>query len=411
MKGIQLAALAGMILLQSACVSTSQTGREEPQARIARLLRETPLVDGHNDLVIHYHACRDGCPRGLDAHDIGAHAEGHTDIPRWRRGMLGAQLLNAGWHDNDAPTLVGTLQGLSFARELVARYPRDLALARTSADVRRVHADGRIAVLLGLEHPARLGSDEATVRRLAVEGLRSNILAYDKPSALADGHHGPAKHGGLSPLGRSMVGWMQRNGILVDLSHASAETMRDTLDIAAAPVIFSHSNAAALCDVPRNVPDDVLRRMRANGGIVMATFAPEFVDRAFGDWVASGDAYWEALMKQYDGDRARVDPLMEAWEREVPKPPVPGIAAMADHVEHIRDVAGIDHVGIGGDFDGISFTVVGLEDVSTYPRLFEELARRGWSDADLGKLAGENFLRVLDAADAAAGKAGTAAAR
>ena len=169
MKGTRIAVLAGMVLLLSACVSTPQAGRDEPHARIARLLRETPLVDGHNDLVIHYHACRDGCPRELDAYDIGAHAKGHTDIPRWRTGMLGAQLLNAGWHDNDAPTLAGTLQGLSFARELVARYPRDLALARTSAEVRRIHADGRIAILLGLEHPDRLGSDEATVRRLAAE--------------------------------------------------------------------------------------------------------------------------------------------------------------------------------------------------------------------------------------------------
>ena len=401
MESTRIFLLAGLILLLSACASAPRTGGEDPHARVARLLRETPLVDGHNDLMIHFHACRVGCPRGLDGYDIRGGAKGQTDIARWRQGMLGAQLLNSGWTDDDAPTLDGTLKGLAFARALVARNADQLVLARTSADVRTAHAAGRIAILLSLEHPQRLGHDEATVRRLATEGLRADILAYDAPTEYADGHAGPARHGGLSPLGREMVGWMQANGILVDLSHASADTARDVLDIAAAPVIFSHSNAARLCDVSRNVPDDVLRRMRANGGIVMATFVPEFVDKPFGDWVERGDAYWEALMKQHGGDRARVDPLMEAWEREFPKPPVPGIAAMADHVEHIRDVAGIDHVGIGGDFDGIDYTVEGLEDVSAYPRLFEELARRGWSDADLRKLAGENFLRVLDAADAA----------
>jgi len=390
--------LAAPLLLVACASAPSRV--EAPSARIARLLRETPLVDGHNDLVIHYHQCRDGCPRGLDAYDIAANAEGQTDIARWRKGGLGAQLLNSGWHRGE-PGFEGTLKGLAFVRALVARHSGDLVLARTSADVRRAHAEGRIAILLALENPGRLGANEAEVRRLAAEGVRSNLLAYDEPTEFADGHAGPARHGGLSERGREMVGWMQEHGILVDLSHASADTARDVLEMARAPVIFSHSNAAALADVQRNVPDDVLRRLPANGGIVMATFVPYFATREFSDWLARGDAYWEQLLEQHAGDRARVDPLMDAWERDNPQPPV-GVADIADHVEHIRDVAGIDHVGIAGDFDGIAFTVKGLEDVSTYPRLFEELARRGWSDADLRKLAGENFLRVLDAADAAA---------
>ncbi len=374
------------------------------QARVAHLLRETPLIDGHNDLMIHYHACRDGCPRGLDAYDISANAKGQTDIVRWRKGMLGAQLLNAGWTDDEAPTLDGTLQGFAFARGLVALHAGDLVLARTSAEIRQAHADGRIAVVLSLEHPERLGGDEETVRRLAAEGLRADILAYDGPTAYADGHAGPAKHGGLSPLGRQMVGWMQQHGVLVDLSHASADTARDVLDIAHAPIIFSHSNAAAQCAVSRNVPDDVLRRMAANGGIVMATFVPEFTRKDFDDWWNRGDVAWKQLLERFHGDRSKANPEMDRWERENP-PPVVTVADVADHVEHIRDVAGIDHVGIGGDFDGIDYTIQKLEDVSTYPRLFEELARRGWSDADLRKLAGENFLRVLDAADAFAARA------
>jgi membrane dipeptidase len=395
------AIIAGLLLL-AACATAPPDGSGTPEARVARLLRQTPLVDGHNDLVIHFHACRAGCPRGLDAYDITADAAGQTDIARWREGGLGAQLLNSGWR-RDEPGLDGTLKGLAFVRELVARHPRDLVLARTSEEVRRAHAAGRIAILLALENPGRLGATEAEVRRLAAEGVRANLLAYDGPSEFADGHEGPAAHGGLSERGRDMVAWMQRHGMLVDLSHASADTMRDVLDVATAPVLFSHSNAAALCDVPRNVPDDVLRRLAANGGIAMATFVPYFTARRFADWMAEGDAYWQQLAREHDGNRAFMDPLMDRWEREHPAPAVT-VADVADHVEHIRDVAGIDHVGIGGDFDGIAFTVAGLDDVSTYPRLLEELARRGWSDVDLAKLAGENFLRVLDQADAAAAK-------
>lgn len=389
----------------SACQSPAprkEVAAETTSVRIERLLRETPLVDGHNDLMIHYHACGKACPRGLDGYDITAGAKGHTDIARWRKGQLGAQLLNAGWTDDAAPTLEGTLKGFDFARALVARHAGDLVMARSSDQIRAAHAAGKIAIVQSLENPDRLGSDEATVRRLAAEGLRANILAYNAPTALADGHAGPAKHGGLSPLGREMVGWMQEYGILVDLSHASSDTARDVLDIATAPVIFSHSNASALCDVSRNVPDDVLRRLPANGGIVMVAFGSEFVSKPFADWMKSGDAYWMELMKQYAGDRARVGALFGQWEHDNPTPSPGTISDLADHIEHIRDVAGIDHVGIGADFDGIPATVSGLEDVSTYPRLFEELVQRGWSDADLKKLAGENFLRVLDAADAKA---------
>ncbi|HET6546534.1 MAG TPA: dipeptidase, partial [Rhodanobacteraceae bacterium] len=347
---------------------------------------------------IHYHACREGCPRGFDAYDIGAHVSGQTDIPRWRQGLVGAQLLNSGWLEAE-PDLAGTLKGFAFTRAMVARYPEQLALARTSTDVRRIHAAGKLAILLALEDPDRLGSDETTIERLAADGLRSDILAYEAPSALADGHAGLMTYGGLSPLGGRVVRWMQENGILVDLSHASADTARDVLDQAIAPVIFSHSSAAALCDVSRNVPDDVLRRMPANGGIVMVSFVPEFTSKEFSDWYDAGDAFWSRLLKDHGGDRALANPLMDAWEKAHPKPPVT-VADVADHVEHVRDVAGVDHVGLGSDFDGIDFTVSGLEDVSKFPNLLQELARRGWSDADLRKVAGENFLRVLDVADA-----------
>ncbi len=391
-------AFAAMWLALAGC-HTMVSGSVDPvRMRVASILRDTPLVDGHNDLHIHYHACREGCPRGFDAYDIGGHVSGQTDIPRWQQGMVGAQLLNSGWLDSE-PDLAGTLKGFAFTRAMAARYSDRLAMARTSADVRAVHATGKIAILLALEDPDRLGTDEAIIKRLAAEGLRSDILAYEEPSKLADGHAGPMKFGGLSPQGGKVVRWMQENGILVDLSHASADTARDVLDQAIAPVIFSHSSAAALCDVSRNVPDDVLRRMRANGGIVMVSFVPEFTRKVYSDWYDAGDTYWKQLLKDHGGDRTTAGPLMDAWETAHPAPPVT-VADVADHVEHVRDIAGIDHVGIGSDFDGIDFTISGLEDVSKFPSLLEELARRGWSDADLRKVAGENFLRVLDVADA-----------
>ncbi|MEO8459331.1 MAG: dipeptidase [Dokdonella sp.] len=391
--------IAVCCLVLSACHGITRASEEEPVAgRIERILRETPLVDGHNDLHIHYHACKEGCPRSFDAYDISGHVSGHTDVPRWRQGMVGAQLLNSGWLDSE-PGLDGTLKGFAFTRAMIDRYPDHFAMARTSADIRRIHTTGKLAILLALEDPERLGTDEATIKRLGTEGLRSDILAYNEPTALADGHAGPAKYHGLSPLGSQVVRWMQQNGILVDLSHASADTARDVLDQASAPVIFSHSSAAALCDVSRNVPDDVLQRLNANGGIVMVSFVPEFTRKEFADWYDAGDAYWSQLLKDHDGNRAVAGPLMDAWEKAHTKPAVT-VADVADHVEHVRSVAGIDHVGIGSDFDGIDFTVTGLEDVSKFPNLLMELARRGWSDADLRKVAGENFLRVLDAADA-----------
>ena len=238
--------------------------------------------------------------------------------------------------------------------------------------------------------------------------MRSDILAYDEPTALADGHAGPAKFGGLSPQGEQTVRWMQQNGILVDLSHASADTARDVLDLVTAPVIFSHSSAAALCDVSRNVPDDVLRRVTANRGIVMVSFVPEFTSKAFSDWYDAGGVFAMGVLKENGGDREKAKGALDAWEVANPQPPVT-VADVANHIEHVRDIAGIDHVGFGSDFDGIDFTVTGLEDVSKFPNLLKELARRGWSDADLRKVAGENFLRVLDAADATARLASSSA--
>lgn len=400
----RIVAASTLALALTACVSNRPSPvTESIEARVAHVLQQTPLVDGHNDLHIHYHACREGCPRGYDAYNIGSTVSGHTDLPRWKLGGVGAQLLNSGWL-NAEPALDGTLKGFAFTREMASRYPDRVAIARTSDEVRAIHRSGRLAILIALEDPDRISVDEATIKRLAAEGLRSDILAYDEPTALADGHAGPARFGGLSAQGEKTVRWMQENGILVDLSHASADTARDVLDQAIAPVIFSHSSAAALCDVSRNVPDDVLRRLTANGGVVMVSFVPEFTSKKFSDWYDAGGVFAMGVLKENGGDREKARAALDAWEKANPQPAVT-IAEVANHIEHVRDVAGIDHVGFGSDFDGIDFTVTGLEDVSTFPNLLKELAGRGWSDADLRKVAGENFLRVLDQADAVANTA------
>lgn len=397
----RISAIGLIVLALAACGRNQPTAEiESIDARVSRVLQQTPLVDGHNDLRLKYNACREGCPRGYDAYDIEASVSGHTDLPRWKLGGVGAQLLNSGWLAAE-PGVDGTLKGIAFTREMATRYTDRVAIAKTSAEVRAIHRSGRLAIVIALESPDRISVDEATIKRLAAEGLRSDILAYDQPSALADGHAGPAKFGGLSAQGEQTVRWMQENGILVDLSHASADTAHDVLDQAIAPVIFSHSSAAALCDVSRNVPDDVLRRLTANGGIVMVSFVPEFTSKAFSDWYDAGSVFAMRVLKENGDDREKTDAALDAWEKANPQPRVT-VSDVANHIEHVRDVAGIDHVGFGSDFDGIDFTVTGLEDVSKFPNLLKELARRGWSDSDLRKVAGENFLRVLDAADAAA---------
>jgi membrane dipeptidase len=241
-------------------------------------------------------------------------------------------------------------------------------------------------------------------------GVRYLGLTHNCSNEFADAALGAARHGGLSERGRALVRELNRLGVLVDLAHASPAAMRDALDISAAPVIWSHASAFALVDHPRNVPDDVLRRLPDNGGVVMITFVPAYVSQEHRDWEAAEDAERERLADAYGAEDPRAEAGIGRWRREHPMP-VATLAQVADHVEHVRRVAGVEHVGLGSDFDGISRVVLGLEDVSTYPALFAELSRRGWSETDLSKLAGGNVLRVLRAAEAAAGRlAGASAA-
>lgn len=387
--------------LIAALIAVPVVAREDPAATAREVLQATPLIDGHNDLFIGFMDCR-ACPRDFPAYDIGKRTSGDTDIPRWQAGMVGGTLLNVFGADASLNT---TLDAYDLLYRLATAHADRLAIAGSAADVRAIHKSGRIALIPSLESARRLDNDPAVLRMLHRLGLRAVTLAY-KTNDLADAADDAPKHGGLSPLGVNIVKAMNATGVLVDLSHTAPATMHDVLDISAAPVIFSHSNARALTDTERNVPDDVLRRLPKNGGIVMVAFVPYFTTPESARWEAATAAESDAIGAAVAAktlSEADADKRWAAWQAANPPPKVT-IAHVADHIDHIRRIAGPDHIGIGSDFDGVSTKVTGLEDVSTFPALFTELARRGWSKADLAKLAGENFLRVMAAAEVAAGR-------
>jgi len=367
------------------------------------LLRRFPLVDGHNDLPW---ALRERSPDGLAGVDLAGSVTGtHTDLPRLAAGGVGAQFWSvyvpASLSGDSAVTAV--LEQIDLARRMIARYPRATELALTAGDVERIFASGRVASLLGAEGGHAIAGSLGVLRMLYALGVRYLTLTHNSNVGWADSATDEPRAGGLTEFGRGVVREMQRIGMLVDLSHTSPDTMHDALGTAAAPVIFSHSSARAVCDTPRNVPDDVLARLKGNGGVCMVTFVPAFVSQQCADWLA--DLKAEASRRGLDPrDFDQLAGL--ATEREAAHPPPPAtLAQVADHIEHVRQVAGLAHVGIGGDFDGTPDVTVGLEDVSTYPALFAGLLARGWSESDCAALAGGNLLRVLREAESFAGPA------
>lgn len=337
---------------------------------VAEALRITPVIDGHNDLP--WRSREEGVPpytvEGLDA--AAAHGRFDTDLPRLRDGGVGAQFWSVyvPVEFQGADAVAATLEQIDFVHRLVERYPDDLALARTGDDVRAAVASGRIASLIGAEGGHCIGDSLAVLREFARLGVRYLTLTHWTNTAWADAATDEPAHGGLTDFGREVVRELNRVGMLVDLSHVSPDTMRDALDETSAPVIFSHSSCRAVCDHVRNVPDDVLRRLPGNGGVVMVSFPPPFLSQEYAAWHT---------------------------HKEGPKPRV-SIADAVRHIEHARAVAGVDHIGLGGDYDGFEDFPEGLADVTGYPRLLAALAERGWSAVDLAKLAGGNILRVLD---------------
>jgi membrane dipeptidase len=368
--------------------------------RARALLGRSPVVDGHNDLA--------WALRQLARYDLGevdiatSQPELHTDIPRLRAGGVGAQF----WSVYVPSKLKGdhavsaTLEQIDAVRAIAARYPDDLALAGTADEVERAAASGRIASLLGAEGGHSIDASLGTLRMLFELGVRYLTLTHNDNLPWADSATDEPGCGGLTRFGEEVVREMNRLGMLVDLSHVAETTMRAALDVAEAPVIFSHSSARGLCDVPRNVPDDVLARLPANGGVCMVTFVPMFVSPRCADWWALARDHLAATGVD-PSDFAAARPVIAEWERDHPRPAAT-VAEVADHVEHVRQVAGLGHVGLGGDYDGVDVQPQGLEDVSGYPRLLAELLDRGWSEAEAAMLTWGNALRVLRDAEAAA---------
>ncbi|WP_438828031.1 dipeptidase [Streptomyces tropicalis] len=364
---------------------------------VRELLAEFPVVDGHNDLpwALRAHARYD-----LDALDIATHQHEHlhTDLPRLRSGGVGAQFWSV-YVPADLPEPVpATLEQIDCVRQLLDRYPADLAPARTAADMEAARRDGRIASLMGAEGGHSIANSLGTLRGLYALGVRYMTLTHNDNVAWADSATDEPAAGGLSRFGREVVREMNRLGMLVDLSHVAATTMRDALDATSAPVIFSHSSSRAVCDHPRNIPDDVLERLPANGGVAMVTFVPKFVLQAAVDWTAAADENMRAHGFHHLDTTPEAMKVHRAFEERTPRP-VATASTVADHLDHMREVAGIDHLGIGGDYDGTAFTPDGLDDVSGYPNLLAELLDRGWSRADLAKLTWKNAVRVLGAAE------------
>ncbi|MEU1708024.1 dipeptidase [Streptomyces sp. NPDC005706] len=361
------------------------------------LLREFPVVDGHNDLPW---ALRAQVNYDLDARDIAAdqNAHLHTDLPRLRAGGVGAQYWSV-FVPSDRPGAVpATLEQIDCVRQLIDRYPADLAPALTAADMEAARQGGRIASLMGAEGGHSIANSLGTLRGLYALGVRYMTLTHNDNNDWADSATDEPNVGGLSAFGHEVVREMNRLGMLVDLSHVAATTMRDALDTSTAPVIFSHSSSRAVCDHPRNIPDDVLERLPANGGMAMVTFVPKFVLQAAVDWTAAADANLRAHGFHHLDTTAEAMKVHRAFEESTPRP-VATVSTVADHLDHMREVAGIDHLGIGGDYDGTAFTPDGLDDVSGYPNLLAELLDRGWSRPDLAKLTWQNAVRVLGAAE------------
>ena len=389
-------------------------------ARVSHVLAATPLIDGHNDLPWEI---RDRFAGDLDFVDLRADtstlkpkpgmaaaapvmtAPLMTDLPRLRSGLVGGQFWSV-WIPvtvSGTPAVQMTLEQIDLVKRMSAKYPADFEMAYTAADVRRIHGAHRIASLIGIEGGHQINDSLAVLRQMYDAGARYMTLTHTTNTNWADSATDSPAHQGLTPFGEEVVREMNRLGMLVDLSHVSPEAMRKALAVSKAPVIYSHSSARVLCDHPRNVPDDALRLVAANGGVVMVNFNPGYVSEERRHWDSDESAEKTRFNSPpyaglYIGQPELAHQALQRWAQSHPRPHAT-LAQVADHIEHIRKVAGVDHVGLGSDFDGIDDTPDGLGGVDRYPALLAELMSRGWSDAEIAKLAGDNVLRVMAAAE------------
>lgn len=389
-----------------AVMTSSASGQSDSAARLAHaraLLSSSPLIDGHNDLpwVIRV---QKNAPMDVAAYDLRKPTDGMTDLARLHQGLVAGQFwsIYVPGEDKDSGYARIQLEEFDIARRMIAMYPDQLTLALTAADIEQAFKQKKIASLLGMEGGHAIENSLGALRSYYALGARYMTLTHNVTLDWADAALDSARHDGLTRFGEQVVHEMNRLGMLVDLSHVSPAVMSDAMNVAVAPVIFSHSSCRALVDYPRNVPDSILARLKTNGGIVMVTFVPGFVSKALRDAENDRDSAITQLTAGVTDTTAR-DSIASAYRKAHPLPRAT-IADVADHLDHARQVAGADHIGIGSDFDGIDEGPIGLEDVSKFPNLFAELIRRGWSDDDLKKLAGQNLLRVLKQAETVAVK-------
>ncbi|MFO1254816.1 MAG: dipeptidase [Sphingomonadaceae bacterium] len=402
--------LLAVSLASLLALSTSLPARPAPTPEQVAMaaLAASPVWDGHNDVPEQLRNRRKDVLGDFDFRDTTGTANPatgepamQTDLKRLRAGKVGAQFwsvyVSATLTDQQA--VQATLEQIDVTKRLVARYPADMVLCLDSACVEGAWKQGKIASMMGMEGGHSIAGSLGVLRQMHALGARYMTLTHFKNTAWADSATDAPAHNGLTPFGKDVVREMQRLGMLVDLAHVSEKTMLDALGVAGAPVIVSHSNAYALNPHPRNVPDRVLNAIKANGGIVMVNFYPPYVMDAARQWSAERDAAEARLKALNRGDPARAKAQLDDWDKAHPMPRG-SVKDVADHIDYIARRIGVDHVGLGGDMDGIDTTIAGMEDVSTYPALFVELARRGWSQQDLEKLASRNMLRVLKAAEA-----------
>ncbi len=394
-------ALLAAALIQGASPAVSQTspssGNADPfLARARAILKVAPLIDGHNDVPWAIRISKEK-PFDVEAYDLRKKAPGQTDLPRMAQGMMGGQFWSVYIPGEEETRRYGyartQLEQIDIALRVIRKYPDRLELALSSSQVLPIFHRGKVASMLGMEGGHAIENSLGALRAYYDLGARYMTLTHNVTLDWADAAADTPRHGGLTAFGEEVVREMNRLGMMVDLSHVSPDTMDDAIRVSASPVIFSHSSARALCDVPRNVPDPILRRLAANGGVVMVTFVPGFISQEI---ASRGKEIREALQSRLQGvtDEAEKTRITAEVAGQFPKPRNASIAQVADHIEHIRRIAGVEHVGLGGDYDGTDQLPDGLEDVSRYPDLVAELLRRGWTDADVKLLVGGNILRV-----------------
>ena len=400
-KFLQLPALAllAAIAMPAVAATPEQTARE--------VLAKSPIIDGHNDTPHQIAALfdRDFSKFDLAALPADVLAKTHTDIKTARAGYLGGQYwsvyVDAALPKHEAVTR--TIQQIDVVRQMMARYPETFSYAATAAEVEAAMKKGKIASLIGMEGGHSIGSSLDFLRQTYALGARYMTLTHSLTTDWADSSTDVPKHDGLSPFGFEVLTEMNQLGMIADISHVSEATMHDVLDKSTAPVLFTHSNARAITPHPRNVPDTVLRRLPQNGGVVMVTFVPGFTSAERRQWEFERSAIAGRAKTEFSGNPVGEKAAVDAWIAANPQPKAT-LAQVADHIDHIRKVAGVDHIGIGGDFGGVDELPVGLENVSTYPALFAELVRRGYAKADLAKIAQGNVLRVMRGVEKAARK-------